>query len=167
MNIKNCGSRNVRKHIEIKDSEKYINLEISLKFGSMDKMIITSSEPKYYLRRSGKGLITSLVLNSRASLNKYKKSRYAITNVSMKDISKIIRESEKLPYKGYVSKRPKHEPTDSYFYLSRQIEKCMVRSYALNSYNDPAIIEMTGTKQIPISHVFSSDESKSKYFLYL
>ena len=46
VNMKNCGCHNVRKHREIKDSDKYITLEISLKFGSMDKMIITPSDPK-------------------------------------------------------------------------------------------------------------------------
>ena len=80
-------------------------------------MRITSSEPKYYLGRSGKVLITSLGINTNVSPKKYKKARYAITNVSMKDISKIIKEFEKLPYKGYVHNRPKHEPTTSYFYL--------------------------------------------------
>ena len=45
----------------------------------------------------------------------YKKSRFAIINVSKKDLSKIIREFEKLPYEIYEKKRPKHEPTDRYF----------------------------------------------------
>ena len=46
--MKHCGCRNVRKHRDIKHGEKYITLDISLKFGSLDKMKITSSEPKYY-----------------------------------------------------------------------------------------------------------------------
>ena len=48
---------------------------------------------------SGKGLITSLGINDKAGLNKYKKARYDIGNVSMKYLSKIIREFENLPYK--------------------------------------------------------------------
>ena len=44
VNIKNCGRHNVRKHKEIKGSEKYVTLEISSKFDSLDKMKITSSE---------------------------------------------------------------------------------------------------------------------------
>ena len=56
--MKKIGRHNVRKHIEIKDSDKYITLYISLEFGSLDKMRITSSEPKYYFGRSVKGLIT-------------------------------------------------------------------------------------------------------------
>ena len=60
MNMKNCGRRNVRKQRDIKNGEKYITLDISLKFGSLDKMKITFSEPKYYLIRSGKILINFL-----------------------------------------------------------------------------------------------------------
>ena len=43
VNIKNCGRRNDRKHREIKDGEQYIALEISLKFGNLEKIKITSS----------------------------------------------------------------------------------------------------------------------------
>ena len=66
VNMKNCGHRNVRKHREIKFSEKYFTLDISFKFGSMDEMRITSSEPKDNLVRSGKGLITSLGIKAKA-----------------------------------------------------------------------------------------------------
>ena len=59
-NIKNCGHLNVRKHRDINNGDQRITLDISLKFGNLDKMKITSSEPKYYLVISGKGLITSL-----------------------------------------------------------------------------------------------------------
>ena len=59
VNMKICGSHNVRKHSEIKDSDKYIILYISLKFCSLENRRITSSKPKY-LGRSGKGLMTSL-----------------------------------------------------------------------------------------------------------
>ena len=37
VNMKNCGHCNVRKHIEINNGNNYITLEISLKFGSIDK----------------------------------------------------------------------------------------------------------------------------------
>ena len=43
VNMKNCGRRNVRKHREIKGSENYFTLEISLNFDSLDKMRIKSS----------------------------------------------------------------------------------------------------------------------------
>ena len=51
--MKICSCHNVRKHIEIKGSDKYITLDISLKFGSLEYMRITSSDPKGYLGRSG------------------------------------------------------------------------------------------------------------------
>ena len=70
-----------------------------MKFGSLDKMSITYSEPKDNLGRSGKGLITYLVFKTKARSNKYKKARYAIKYVGKKDLSEIIREFEKLPMK--------------------------------------------------------------------
>ena len=116
---KNCGRHNFRKYREINVSNKYVTLYISMKFGSLDKIRITSSEPKDNLGRSGKVLVTSLGLKSKARPKKYKNSRYAIKNVSIKFLSKIIREFEKHSYKRYERRGPKHEPTDSYFYLSR------------------------------------------------
>ena len=100
-------------------------------------MRITSSESKVKLGRSGKGFITSLVLKAKARPKKYKKARYAIGNVSKQDLSNIIRKFEKLPYESYEKKRPKRDPTDSYFYLSRQLAKCMMRAGTLNSDNYP------------------------------
>ena len=88
--MKKCGCRNVSKHREIKGSDKYVTLDISLKFDSLDKMRITSSDSKYNLGKSGKGLITSLGLKAKVSPKKYKKLMYAIVNVSKKDLSKII-----------------------------------------------------------------------------
>ena len=55
-------------------------------------MKITSSESKEKLERSGKGFITSLGFKAKVRPQKYKKERYAIGNVSKKDLSKIIRE---------------------------------------------------------------------------
>ena len=44
LNMKNCVHCNVRKHREIKGSSKYVTLDISLNFDSLDKMKITSSD---------------------------------------------------------------------------------------------------------------------------
>ena len=63
-----------------------------------------------------------------------KEAEYAIVNISKKDLLKIITVFEILPYKSYENKRPKHEPNDIYFCLSRQLAKCMMRSDALNSH---------------------------------
>ena len=52
VNMRNCGQRNVRKHKEIKVSEKCVTLNmyeilnISEKFDDLDKMETTSSESK-------------------------------------------------------------------------------------------------------------------------
>ena len=75
VNTKNCGRRNVIKHREIKDSDKYVTLYILLKFVSLDKMIIKPPEPTDNLERSGKGLITSLGLKAKISPHKYKKGK--------------------------------------------------------------------------------------------
>ena len=72
----------------------------------------------------------------------------------MKDLSKVIKEFDKLPYKSYERRRPKHEPIDSYFYLAIQLGKCILRDDVLNSQDYPVRTEMTGAKQIPTSHVF-------------
>ena len=45
VNMKTCGHHNISKHRDIKGSDKYIKLDISLKFGSMDKTRITYSYP--------------------------------------------------------------------------------------------------------------------------
>ena len=66
MSTKNCGRRNVRKHKEIKGSDKYVTLDISLEFYNQENMKITSSESKDNLGRSGKGLITSLGIKAKA-----------------------------------------------------------------------------------------------------
>ena len=42
--MKNCGRRKVRKHKEIKGSDKIVTLNISMKFDSLNKMKTTSSE---------------------------------------------------------------------------------------------------------------------------
>ena len=48
------------------------------------------------LEGSGKGLVTALALKTKARSKKYKKARYAVGNVSMKDLSNKIKEFEKL-----------------------------------------------------------------------
>ena len=93
-----------------------------------------------------------------------KKAGYEIGNISMKDLSNIIRDFDKFFYKSYERRRPKHEPTDSYFYPSIKLAKCMIRSDALNSHVCLVRTKITGTKQIPISHIFSTDKSGSKEF---
>ena len=54
--IKNRGRLNVRKHIEIKGSDKYVTLDILFKFDSMEKMKITYSESKDNFGKIRKGV---------------------------------------------------------------------------------------------------------------
>ena len=100
VNMKNCCRRKVRKHKEIKGSDNIFTLNVSAKFDSLNKMKTISSESKEKLRRSGKGLVTSLALKTKVRSQNYKKARYAIGNVSMKDLSNIIKDFEKLS--GYL-----------------------------------------------------------------
>ena len=58
--MKNCDLQNVREHRDIKGSDKYVTLEISLKFDSLDKMRIIYSDSEDTFIQSGKGLINSL-----------------------------------------------------------------------------------------------------------
>ena len=91
--MRNCGQRNVRKHKEIKGSDERVTLNmyeilnISENFDDLDKMETTSPESKVKMEGSGKWLVTPLALNRKATWKKYKKARYAIGNVSMKDLS--------------------------------------------------------------------------------
>ena len=62
----------------------------------MNKMETTSSESKVQLGRSGKGLVISLDLKTKVRLKENKKARYTIVNFSMKELSNIIKEFEKL-----------------------------------------------------------------------
>ena len=75
-------------------------------------METTSSESKEKLERSGKGLVTALDFKTKVRLKKYKKARYAIRNVSEKDILKIIREFEKFEKLPYDKKRPTRRSSD-------------------------------------------------------
>ena len=110
VNMQNCGCQKVMKHKNIKRGCNYVILDISSKFGSMDKMKTTSLGSKGKLERSGKRLVTSLGLKTKLRSQKYKKERYAIGNVSEKDPSKIIKEFEKIERLTYEKKSTKHEP---------------------------------------------------------
>ena len=144
--------------MEIKGSNKYVTLYISSKFYSLDKMKITSSESKGKLEKPGKVLVTSLGFKTKIRLQKYKKARYAIRNVSEKELLKNIKEFEKIDKLPYTKKRPKHEPADRYFHLARHLEKCMMRSDNLNWYDHCSYTEMTD----PSSNINVMNEDELK-----
>ena len=100
--MRNCGQHNFRKHEKIKDSNERVNLimydilNISEKFDDLNKMETTSSESKVKMEGSVKWLVTALALKTKARSKNTKKARYAIVNVSMKDLSNKTKEFEKL-----------------------------------------------------------------------
>ena len=69
-NMKNCGRLKVRKHKEIKGSDKIVTLNVSAKFESLNNMETTSSESKGKLGRSGKGLVTALAFKTKVRFRK-------------------------------------------------------------------------------------------------
>ena len=158
VNMKNCGCRKVRKHKEIKGSNKIVTLNVSAKFDSLNKMKTTSSESKGRLGRPGKGLVTALAFKTKVRSQKYKKARYAIGNVSEKDLSKIIKEFEEIGKVPYVKRIPKHEPTSSYCHIVRFIAECMMRSDEHNRHVHGSYAEETA----PSSNVNFTDEDESK-----
>ena len=143
VNMKNGGCRKVRKHKDIKSSDKIFTFNVSAKFDSLKEMKNTSSESKGKLGISGKGLVTALDFKNKVRPKKYKKARYAIVNVSEKDLSKIIKEVEKFGKVPYVKRIPKRDPTSSYFHLVRCIAECMMRSDEHNRHVNGSYAEET------------------------
>ena len=100
--MRNCGQRNFRKHKETKDSDERVTLNmydilnISEKFEDLDKIETTSSESKVKTEESGSKI--------------YKKARYAIGNVRMKDLSYKIKEFEKIVKVPYLKSTPNMNP---------------------------------------------------------
>ena len=93
--------------------------------------------------RSEKGLVTALAFKTKVRSPKYKKARYAIGNVSKKDLLKIIKEFEKTGKLPYEKSIPKHEPTPSYFHLVRQLARCMMRFHEPNRHVYGSYVENT------------------------
>ena len=103
-------------------------------------------------------MVTALDFKTKVRSQKYKKARYAIGNVSKKDLSKIIKEFEKIVKVPYVKRIPKHEPTSSYYHLVRCIAECIMRSDEHNRHVYGSYAEETD----PSSNVNVMDEEESK-----
>ena len=112
VNMTSCGRRNVRKHRDINNDEKYIILDICYKLDCLYKMEVTSSESKDYMGRPGKGLTTSLDLRTKRS-NQKQKERFAITNITNQDFRKFLKKFKNSHYLVYKSKRVHKEPTEA------------------------------------------------------
>ena len=121
-------------------------------------METTSLESKGKLGRSGKGLVTAMVFKSKVRSQKYKKAKYAIGNVNMKDIFSITKEYEKIVKVPYMKRIPKHEPTSSYYHLVGCIAECMMRSDEHSRHVHRSYTEKTD----PSSNGNVTDEDESK-----
>ena len=75
VNMENCGRQKVRKHKDIKDSDKIATLNVSSMFDSLNKMETTSSKSKRKLGRPGKGLVTALALTTKVRFEKIQKGK--------------------------------------------------------------------------------------------
>ena len=88
----------------------------------MDKREVISSESRDYMVISVKGLTTSLTLRTK-SPNKKQKSKTAITDITNKCFRKLLREFKNSHYLGYKRKQVHKEPTEAYFFLTKQVPK--------------------------------------------
>ena len=75
-------------------------------------------------------------------------------NVSMKELSNIIKEFEKIGKLTYVKRIPKIEPTSRYYHLVRCIVECMLRSDEYNQHLHGGYAEETD----PSLNVNETDE---------
>ena len=75
----------------------------------MDKREITSSESKDYMVRPGKCLTNSLDISTKRS-NKRQKARFAITDITNQDFSKLPKNVNNL---GYKSEQVHNDPTEA------------------------------------------------------
>ena len=108
------------------------------------------------MEESGKCLVTALALKTKARSTKYKKAKYAIRNVSMKDISRKFKEFEIFVKVPHLKRTPKHEPTLSCFHLVECLRKCMMRS----GENNHHVHDGFGKEMAPSSEVNDTDEDK-------
>ena len=93
-----------------------------------------------------------------SKVEKYKKARYAIGNVSMKDLSNKTKDFENFVKEPHLKTTPKHEPTLSYFHLVECLQKCMMR-YGENNHH---VHNGYGKEMDPSSNVKDTDEDKDE-----
>ena len=124
MNMTSCGRRNVMKHREINNGEKYIILDISYKIYCLNKREVNYSESKDYTETPCKELTTSLALINR-NLNNKQRSRFAISEITNQDFRKLLRKFNNSPYLCCKIKQFYNETTEAYFFLIKNITKPM------------------------------------------
>ena len=103
-------------------------------------------------------MVTALGFKTKVRSQKYKKARYAIGNVSMKELSNKIKDFEKSVKVPYLKSIPKHEPTLSYSHLVVCLGEFMMRCGENNHHvHDGYEKDMS-----PSSDVNDTDEGESK-----
>ena len=100
----------------------------------------------------------ALDLKTKARSTKYKKARYAIGNVSMKDHSNKIKEFEKIVKAPHLKRTPKHEHTLSYFHLVECLRRCMM----ISGDNNHHVHDGYEKEMAPSSDVKNTGEDKYK-----
>ena len=86
-------------------------------------------------------------------------AKYAIGNVSMKDLSNKTKEFEKFVKVPYVKRIPKHDPTSSYFHLVVCFGECMMRC-GKNNHNVHGVHGGYEEEMAPSSDVNDTDEDE-------
>ena len=71
------------------------------------------------MRRSGKGLTTSLAIRTKRT-NKKQKARNSITNINNQYFRQFLRKIRNLTYLSYKMKQVHNEPTEAYLFLLKQ-----------------------------------------------
>ena len=99
-----------------------------------------------------------MALKTKARSTKYKKARYVIGKVSMKDLSNKIKDFEKFVKVPHLKNTPKHEPTLSYFHLVEFLRKFMMRS----GENNHHVLDGYGKEMASSSDVKDMDEDKDE-----
>ena len=105
-----------------------------------------------------KGVGNCSGFQDQSKVAKIQKGEVCHGNVSKKDLSKIIKEFEKIGKVPYVKSILKHDPTSSYFHLLRCIAECMIISDEHNRHVHGSYAEETA----PSSNVNVTDEDESK-----
>ena len=113
---------------------------------------------------SGKGLITSLGPKAIRRSKTVKKAKFAITEVILKYVSNIFKEFKDVPYEGYVRKRSKQMPTDSYLYLTKHLTNFLMNTKKIINSRGLVRAQNMSMQNMSNSRVCSTDESKKKAF---
>ena len=99
VNRTSCGRRNDRKYREINNGEQQIILNIFSNLDCMDYRYVTSSEPKGYMGRLGKGVNNYLSLSTKRSNDK-QRARFSINEITNQYFSNFLNKFKNSPYLG-------------------------------------------------------------------